>query len=261
MLALIKKITDEMHSRPKAWRNIAELVISSSDKVLLMKLRDLSVYAGVSEGSVINFVRSLGYQGFVEFKVALAQERGEVNSRYASRDGRSLPLILDSANDALADAASLDSELPVKVAEKLLTCARVAVIGKETSYYIAEILAGYLTRIGITAFAAHEPMYTARTLLGGDALIAISYSGETDEVNQAAAEARGRGAYVCAITSFPRSTLANLADASLSTPLSESAEGEFPLVARIVQLAVIDALCSEIISAKQKQQIIFNGED
>ena len=253
MLPLIKKITDEMKSRPKAWRNIAELVISSADKVLLMKLRDISVYAGVSEGSVINFVRSLGYQGFVEFKVALAQERGEVNSRYAMRDGRSLPLILDSAKEALTDAEALDSELPVEVAERLISCARVAVIGRGTSYYIAEIFAGYLTRIGIASFAAQEPLHTARSLSDGDALIAISYSGETDEVNLAAAEASERGAYVAAITSFPSSTLATLADSSLSTPLSESAEGEFPLVARIVQLAVIDALCSEVISAKNKK--------
>jgi len=252
MLPLIKKISAEMPSRPKAWRNIAELVVSGPDKVLRMKLRDLSLSAGVSEGSVINFVRSLGYPGFVEFKVALAQDSGEVNTRYASPDRDPLAMVLDSAKEALDEAKSLDSALISELAEKLFSCNRIAIIGRGTSYYIGEILAGYLTRIGITAFAAHEPMLTARTLSEGSALIAISYSGETEDILGAAGEARARGAYVAAITSFPLSTLSRNADISVSTPLSESEEGEFPLVARIVELAVIDALCSAVISVKNK---------
>lgn len=252
MLPLIKKINSEMPLRPKAWRNIAELVISSSDKVPWMKLRDLSVMAGVSEGSVINFVRSLGYPGFVEFKLALAQDRGEINARYAAAEADSLSLVLDSASEALSDAASLDPARLAALAERLSTSVKVAVIGRETSYYIAEILAGYLSRVGITAFAAHEPIIVARTLSSGDALIAISYSGETEDILESARIAKERGAHVAALTSFPASALALLSDTALSTPLSESAEGEFPLVARIVQLAVIDALCSEIISVKNK---------
>lgn len=251
MLPLIKKIVSEMPERPKAWRNIAELVISSSDKVPWMRLRDLSLAAGVSEGSVINFVRSLGYPGFVEFKVALAQDRGEINARYAA-EGNSLSLVLDSAKEALSDAAALEPERLSVLAERLNASRKVAVIGRETSFYIAEILAGYLSRIGITAFAAHESMIIARTLAEGDTLIAISYSGETEDILSAARTAKERGACVASITSFPSSSLSLMADVSLATSLSEAVEGEFPLVARIVQLAVIDALCSEIISVKNK---------
>lgn len=254
MLSVIKKINAEAPSRPKAWRNIAEFVISSTEKVPWMKLRDFSLAAGVSEGSVINFVRSLGYPGFVEFKVALAQDRGDVNARYASYERDSLSLVLESAKESLSEAELLDPTLFVTLAEKLLLCDRVAVIGKETSYYIAQILAGYLTRIGITAFAALESLRVARTLSENSALIAISYSGETEEILDAVRAAKERGACVGAITSFPCSSLSREADVSLSTPERESTEGEFPLVARIVELAVIDALCSAVISVKNEKQ-------
>jgi DNA-binding MurR/RpiR family transcriptional regulator len=254
MSQLVKKIRSEMPRRPKVWRNIAEFVIVEEEKMLSLKLRDVSLGAGVSEGSVINFVRSLGYPGFVEFKVALAQSRGEVNSSYAASEGdNSLSAVLNSARDALGDAAKLDLALLNNLAERLLVSRMAVIVGRETSHYIAEILAGYLCRIGVAAFAAQEPCSVARTLSSEDTLIAISYSGETEDVFRAAGFAKDRGAYVAAITSFPNSSISSLSDLSLSTKLREAEEGEFPLVARIVELAIIDALCSTVISIKNKK--------
>ena len=251
MSSLIKKIKSEISSRPKVWRNIANFVLNSEDQLLGMKLKDLSFALGVSDGSIINFVRSLGYPGFVEFKVALAQSRGGVNESYASAGG-SLSTIIDSAHDALDSAAELDSNLLPDMARALINCCgSVIIIGKDTSYYIAEILAGYLTRIGISAFAANEPISTARALRRADVMIAVSYSGETEQICSSACIAKERGAFVAAITSFSESTLAKGADIVLSTKLREASEGEFPLVARIVELALIDALCSTVIAMKK----------
>ena len=249
---LVKKIRSEIPHRPKVWRNIASFVVEKEDEMLSLKLRDVSLGAGVSEGSVINFVRSLGYPGFVEFKVALAQSKGDINSSYASDGNNSLSCVLGSARVALDDAAELDPDLMKKLAGRLLNSRVAVIIGKETSHYIAEILAGYLCRIGIVSFAAEEPAAMSRTLSPDDTLIAISYSGETEEIFRAAALAKEAGAYVAAITSFPNSSLSAISDISLSTKLREADEGEFPLVARIVELALIDALCSTVISIKNK---------
>ena len=255
MSPLVNKIRTEMEGRPKAWRCIADFVIREESRVLGIKLRDLSLEAGVSEGSIINFVRSLGYPGFVEFKVALAQSRGEVNPVYSLGGGDSLSSVLESAREALSDAAALDPALIRDLAKKLTASRVVAVIGKESSHYIAEILAGYLARIGITAFAAAEPHSVVKGLSQGDALIAISYSGETEDIIRSAMSARERGVFVAAITSFPNSSLSSLSDISLSTRLREAEEGEFPLIARIVQLALIYALCSSVISIKNQANI------
>ncbi len=250
MSQLVKKIRSEMARRPKVWRSIADFVIEKEEKMLSLKLRDVSLGAGVSEGSVINFVRSLGYPGFVEFKVALAQSGGMVNSSYATGGDNSLSCVLSSARVALDDAAELDHALLQKLAERLLSSRVAVIIGRETSHYIAEILAGYLCRIGVVSFAAEEPASVSRTLSPDDVLIAISYSGETEDIFRAASLAKKRGAFVAAITSFPNSSLSAISDISLSTKLREADEGEFPLVARIVELALIDALCSTVISIK-----------
>ena len=253
MSSLIEKIRSEIEARPKVWRCIAHFVLDNEGALLDMKLRDVSEGAEVSEGSIINFVRSLGYPGFVEFKVALAQSLGAVNERYARGDLNCMSAIADSAIEALSDAASLDSELLRSVAAVLLGCeGRVCVIGIETSYHIAEILAGYLTRIGILSFASDRPYGVATALKNGDVMIAVSYSGETEEICKACHCARERGAFVTAITSFPSSRLARLSSVCLSTELNEARDGEFPLVARIVELAVIDALCSSVIALKRE---------
>jgi DNA-binding MurR/RpiR family transcriptional regulator len=79
-------------------------------------------------------------------------------------------------------------------------------------------------------------------LSAGDVLTAISYSGESKPIIAAAQQARARGVRVIAITNYPRSTLAKLADCVLLTAVfQEHVYGEIASK-RLAQLCVLESL-------------------
>jgi len=250
MSNLYELIKGERERHPKIWRKIADFILSDPERALGMKLREFSTVAGVSEGSVINFVRSLGYDGFVEFKVAMAQTGG-FNTRYAS-EGGVFDKIASFCKLAFDDAVKSVSDTEIeKIAERLTSPrARVIICGKGSSAHIAAIFAGYLVRLGIAAFAPDDFELSARALSEGDVLVAVTYSGATSEVLSAIEAARERGAFTVALTSFESSKIARAAESVILMRLSEAEDGEFPLIARVVELAVCDAICSKVIAIK-----------
>lgn len=253
MSDLFGKIKEEKRIRPKIWCRIADFVLDSPAAAVELKLKEFSDAAKVSEGSVINFVHSLGYEGFVEFKVAVAQANDFFNSTYAASSEDEFCGISTALTLALRDAsASISRDEMERVARALLNCrGRVLVCGNGSSAKIAEMFAGYLLRIGVPAVATDGYELYAKALSKGDVMIAISYSGATEEVYSAIKAASSGGAFCAVFTSFESSKIARAADSVILMRISESENGEFPLIARMVQLAACDAVCSKIISMKR----------
>ena len=76
----------------------------------------------------------------------------------------------------------------------------------------------------------------------GDVALGISHSGETGETIELLAEASSRGATTIALTSFPRSPLAELADIVLLTATQATTFRPDALSSRHPQLVVLDLL-------------------
>src|SRR5205807_7599165 len=68
----------------------------------------------------------------------------------------------------------------------------------------------------------------------------LSYSGRTRETVELLAEASGHGALTVALTSFPRSPLADVADVVLTTAVRETTFRSGTLASRHSQLLVLD---------------------
>ncbi len=102
-----------------------------------------------------------------------------------------------------------------------------------------------LHRIGAMAFAWNDPhiALTSATLLARkDVAIAISHSGTTKETIEALEAARNRGATTIAITNFPVSRLASIADLVLTTAARETSLRSGATASRIAALTVVDCL-------------------
>ena len=61
-------------SLSKAEKKVAQAVQNDPQKVILMTITDLSERAGVGDTTVIRFCRKLGFHGYQEFKLAVAQD-------------------------------------------------------------------------------------------------------------------------------------------------------------------------------------------
>jgi DNA-binding MurR/RpiR family transcriptional regulator len=148
---------------------------------------------------------------------------------------------------AMHDTATLlDLRLVEKAASAIAAAPRVNIFGASGSALVGEEMQFSLHRIGVAAWAwtdVHNGLASAALSRAGDVALGISHSGETGETIELLAEASSRGATTIALTSFPRSPLAELADIVLLTATQQATTFRpDALSARHPQLVVLDLL-------------------
>ncbi len=143
-----------------------------------------------------------------------------------------------------------------KAVEMLLACTgRTAVTGIGKSGLVGRKIAATLSSTGTPAWFLH-PVEGAHGDLGsvrpGDVIIAISYSGRTDELNALLPALRALGAQIIAITGNPASALTRLADVTLNAwvPREACSLNLAPTTSTTATLALGDALAVCVMEGK-----------
>jgi len=138
----------------------------------------------------------------------------------------------------------------------LRKCAgRVIVTGMGKSGIICRKIAATLTSTGTPAFFLHpaEAFHgDLGVIQGGDVVIALSYSGETDEILRLLDTIRRLGAKLIAITGTASSSLAQAADVALDCSVAEEAcpMNLAPTASTTAALAIGDALAMTLLVEK-----------
>lgn len=132
---------------------------------------------------------------------------------------------------------------------------RVIVTGMGKSGIICRKIAATLASTGTAAFFVHPAEATHGDLgviQANDVLLALSHSGETQEVLRLLEAIRRIGARIIAITGNPASTLAQAADVALDCQVSEEAcpLNLVPTASTTAALAMGDALCMTLLVEK-----------
>ena len=165
------------------------------------------------------------------------------------------------ANAILALAARLDQHFLDAVAMLLACHGRVIVTGMGKSGHIARKTAATLASTGTPAFFVH-PAEAAHGDLGmiipGDVVLALSNSGESDEIAALLPALRRKGVQLISMTGRPGSTLAREADIHLDAHVEREAcpLGLAPTASTTAALALGDALALALLDAHQ-----FREED
>lgn len=246
-------------------RRIAEYVLAEPQAVVESSITRLAEECEVSVASVARFTRSVGFGGYPDMRLALAtelsrsasdQERFQVSAGDVSRYDdvattvRKIAFAEAAAIERTARQIDLD-ELERCVAE-VRDARRIDIYGAASSGLAAQDLEQKLHRAGLVAQARtdHHLALTGAALLDGrDVAIAISHSGRTLEIVQAAQVAGRAGATTIAITNNPKSPLARACDLVLVTAVSESTFRSGAMASRIAQLAILDFLYTRIAQA------------
>ena len=223
-----------------------------SEEAVHLSITELGRRAEVSDATVVKFCKRLGYKGFQEFKILLAQDvatkpepiYGEIepgDDAAAVRDK-----IFQSNIQALQDTAqTLSEESLAEAVQALVAASEIHFYGLGASGLVAQDAEQKFARIGLPARSfvdAHMQLTRAALLKPGDVAVGISYSGETIEVAQAIALAKESGAVTIGITNVPKSRIAQLCDIVLLTAAQENVFRSGAISSRIAQLSTVDAL-------------------
>lgn len=150
-----------------------------------------------------------------------------------------------------------------KAVDLIMACpSRVILAGIGKSGIIGQKIAATLNSTGTASFFLH-PVEAMHGDLGivdpKDVVLAISYSGETAELNLLVNSLKNRSVSIIAMTGNPKSTLAKLADAVLDVAVPKEAcpLGLAPTASTTAALAMGDALAVVLLDRKQFKECDF----
>jgi DNA-binding MurR/RpiR family transcriptional regulator len=249
---LFLNIKQALPSLPAQEHKVGDYVLTRPHEAVRLSITDLAQACGVSNTTVSRFCRRLGLEGYRQFKIALAQETGSPeNLAYIQVDPEdtlaSVAHKIFAANaQALHDTQHvLDLAVLEQVVAGLLQARRIDIYATGGAGITARELHFKCMQLGLNANAfldSQMQLMSAATLSGEDLGFGISHSGQQRHVSGALTEARAGGALTVAMTSYPRSPVAQAADlvlvtASLGVPIAYDS----PTV-RTAQLALVDVL-------------------
>lgn len=239
-------------------QKVADYVKANLDSISTMTIAELAAECQVSTPTVIRFCRSLGCDGFREFKLRLAQNlavsRQYLNANLISNGSESA---LDQVLGALHSSVDilrpqLDLEILDAAKTAIMNCRQLVVggIGGGSSMLASEA-ANRLFRLGIATSSVNDSyvmQMMAATLRVEDVLLLFSASGEADAIVGAARIAGGYGATTISICKSG-SSLAQSSDISITLDLPEDPDIFKPTASRYAYLAVLDVLAMSVAQA------------
>lgn len=241
---------------PKGAGRIADFVLAEPKRVVRMSVTELSEATGASEGSVINFCRSLGLTGFQHLKLSLAQEIVRpvqfIHEDLEKDDDLETVCrkVFHSGIQALRDTHSvLDPQALGQAVAVMRAAKRIEIYGIGSSAPIAEDAHYRMLRIGLDARAmtdSHIQAISASRTGPDVAVLTISHTGATHETLTATRLAHEAGAKTVVITNYARSPIQSHADILLYTMARETRFRTEAMASRIAQLCVIDALIAAL---------------
>ena len=211
---------------------LARYLLANRGEVIRMNTKEFAAACGSSPAAVIRFSHKLGFRGFTDLKLELAQESGETDCdefQAVIHDNDDLSTLVRKAERIHQRNLSrtyrmVNLSVLSAAVDEICAGRHVHLFGVGASGLLAMDFLYKSSRIGIPAFYhedAHTNLATAALLGPEDIAIAISYSGETRETVLAAQAARAQGCKIIAITQANRNSLARLADYPLYIPSEE----------------------------------------
>lgn len=216
-------------------------------KVIYMSITDLAAATDVAEATVLRFCRSIGYNGYQEFRLALAQASAEDDDE----DDTGVGFVGDMEAQylfAVENARRGLTEEQFHCAINMLLSARtVCCFGVGHSYIAALELHNRLMMMGIPTFCEHDA-HMQNMLLSSrgpeDLMVVFSISGSSKDTVEAAELARASGMKVLIVTCYEKSPLSAYADLVISAAPMESPMRPGSMTGKIMQLFIVDTLCT-----------------
>ncbi|MDP9142304.1 MAG: transcriptional regulator, partial [Pseudomonadota bacterium] len=173
--AVIARISNALPTLRRSERDVAELILKDPARALQWSIAEAAQLAGVSQPTVARFATAVGFSGFREFKLHLAQSIATgvryVHSGVEADDTSEqvVPKVFDRAIGALIDVRNhLDPQTIARAVGLLAEARRIECFGVGNSAIVADDAQHKLLRFGIPCSASADPhsMSMVATVIG-----------------------------------------------------------------------------------------------
>jgi DNA-binding MurR/RpiR family transcriptional regulator len=233
-------------------KKVARVVLETPGQVIYRSISELAEEAGTSEPTVLRFCRALGFRGYHDLKIQLAQdlvpEVKNIHEDVTARDDAATLVrkVLNANAIAIADTLeTLDPAQADKAVRILAGAERIEFIGFGGSAAVAMDAYHKFFRIGIPCGWQDDPhmqAMSAALMTHRGVVVAISHSGSSKDIMETLEIAKAAGAATIAIVSHRKSPVASLADIALCVHSRETGFKPEPMSSRIAHLCAIDVL-------------------
>lgn len=257
------RIRAHLGSLQGADERVAAVLLDQPNVVIFRSASEVGELAQTSSATVVRCAQKMGFKGFHDLKLALAQElaifeqaRGEEPPAGDPRLA-ALVQVTQAGAESVRDAGALvDADAFDAVVSAVARARRVLFVGVGTSAPLCQDAAYRFSAIGVVAEApadVHVQHVQARLLTAEDVCVIVSHTGSTRETLTAAQAAGPAGARTVAITSFARSPLTELVDDVIVAGTRELALRLEAMASRLAHLAILDALLVAVADRDQRR--------
>ncbi|OXM83239.1 MurR/RpiR family transcriptional regulator [Paenibacillus rigui] len=249
-------------------RKVAEFILQDPERIIGLSVAQLSQESGGSQAAVIRLCKSAGFKSYQELMLKVAGDlKDESNETgYQEIKGEdSIERIIENASNnniqSIRDTLKILSPANVqKAVEAILRAKRIYFYGIGASNLIATDAQHKFMRINKTSFSFADSdlqLVSSVMLTKDDAVIGISYSGETPTIVECMKRARESGAATISITRYGSNAVSQLADIPLFISSTETEIRSGATSSRITQLNVIDILYLGVASREYDQSVNY----
>ena len=255
MAKIILNIKAKYNSLGKTDKKIADYLMNNPGAVLSMFITELAKRCDTSEAAIVRFSKKMGFSGYQQLKLSLAQEADmrPVSENITANDS-AYDIFSKVCEDIFCSLEktkrALDSKSLQTCCEKILSADKILICGLGNSASVATDAAHKMLRLGLNACAytdGHMQAIAAAHTTKKSVLIGISHSGHSKDIIEAIKIARENGTTTVAITNFDKSPIDKVGDIILHTVSNETNYRILGLNSRIAQLAIIDTIYSFIV--------------
>ena len=252
----------------KSGRTVAEYLVQHAAEAQYLSISSLARECQVAEATVFRFCRALGFEGYHEMRIALAQANATgvlVNQQEPAPDADTATLCehasalfmtaINGTQNALSPQVILEAENDVadcttKANSAILHAgydpepgtrmARLNVEGVALAKEICARFACITNKFRATA-DSHMQVMAASLMTEQDVVLFVSYSGATRDLMETLRTAKANGAKIILITHYEDSPGAKLADIVLLCGAQESPldSGSIPIKVAVLYVAEV----------------------
>ncbi|MFC3108200.1 SIS domain-containing protein [Undibacterium arcticum] len=248
---LLDAIRSQLDSLSRSEKKVALAVLQKPELAVSENITALARSAEVSEPTVVRFCRTVGYDGWHEFKLKLAQSLALAMpgaNELPAQDDLAVDLINKICSRSINTLLDLRNTLKAGAIERALDILaranKIEFYGQGTSGIVAADAQHKFFRSGVPTVAYSDPdvhSIAATLLRAGDAVVAISQRGNNSALVRSVKLARRGGADIIVLA--PSGTpLSELATVPIPIDLVFNTDPYTPISARLAHLVVIDIL-------------------
>lgn len=241
---------EEIMSLNELEMNVYQYVLKNREKAGYMKIRELAGEAHVSTTTVLRFCKKMGCSGYSEFKV---QFKMHLNNQIEPETD----VDISNLADYLKRFKTAEyMETIDRAAALLMQSSSIIFIGVGTSGMLAKYGSRYFSNVGWLSLCIDDPFTPVFGEHGEETVVvALSVSGETEQVLNMANGLKTKGCRLVSITNTPNCTLARMSDCNISYYMQVRKTARyFNITLQAPVVTILEILGNKLYCAAPKRQ-------